>query len=165
MFTSIKDFEASWKSESKFTQSVIDVLTDASLSQAVNNDHRTIGRMAWHICETIPEMMGQLGLSFDEFNSEVPKDVKTISKTYAKYSKALLDQIVSGWSDETLQQEDNLYGEIWKRGNTLLIFIKHEIHHRGQITVLMRQAGIVVPSIYGPAKEGWKEYGAEPPVI
>jgi len=39
----------------------------------------------------------------------------------------------------------------------------HELHHRGQLTVLMRQAGLVVPGIFGPAQEEWTRYGMEPP--
>lgn len=165
MFRKIKDFEESWKVETKFTQAILDALTDESLSQAINADHRTIGRLAWHICETFPEMMGQLGFSFGEFNRDVPKSAKTISETYAKYSKSLLEIITSEWNDDILEQEDNMYGLVWKKGITLLVMIKHEVHHRGQLTVLMRQAGLVVPPIYGPAKEGWKEHGMEPPVL
>lgn len=29
----------------------------------------------------------------------------------------------------------------------------HQVHHRGQMTVLMRQAGLHVPSIYGPSRD------------
>ncbi|MEA3297729.1 MAG: DinB family protein, partial [candidate division Zixibacteria bacterium] len=43
--------------------------------------------------------------------------------------------------------------------------IQHQIHHRGQMTVLMRQAGIKVPSLYGPAKEDWAQMGLEPPEV
>jgi len=31
--------------------------------------------------------------------------------------------------------------------------------------VLMRQAGLTVPGIYGPAKEGWKDFGMEAPIV
>ena len=47
-----------------------------------------------------------------------------------------------------------MYGQKWKKKFTLQALILHEIHHRGQITVLMRQAGLRVPGSYGPAKEG-----------
>jgi uncharacterized damage-inducible protein DinB len=69
------------------------------------------------------------------------------------------------WSDETLQIEDDMYGEMWKRGKTLGSLINHEIHHRGQMTVLMRQAGLKVPGIYGPSKDEWAQYGMKPPEI
>lgn len=33
------------------------------------------------------------------------------------------------------------------------------------MTVLMRQAGLVVPGIYGPSKEEWANFGMESPQI
>jgi uncharacterized damage-inducible protein DinB len=31
--------------------------------------------------------------------------------------------------------------------------IRHQIHHRGQMTILMREAHVVVPGVYGPSRE------------
>jgi hypothetical protein len=31
--------------------------------------------------------------------------------------------------------------------------------------VLMRQAGVRVPGVYGPAREEWPEYGMQPPAV
>ncbi len=166
MFTTIEDAKKGLEGEFKFTQSVFDALTDESLSQAINDDHRTIGRMAWHIITTYPEMIGQIGIKYDGISKDtpMPSTASEISKAYAKITSTLLSQI-ENWTDDMLHQEDDLYGEKWKKGSTLLILIKHEVHHRGQITVLMRQAGIKVPDIYGPAKEGWAAYNAPPPEI
>jgi uncharacterized damage-inducible protein DinB len=61
--------------------------------------------------------------------------------------------------------EDDMYGEKWPRGRSAHILIDHQTHHRGQMTVLMRQAGLVVPGIYGPAKEAWAAYGAPAPEV
>ena len=61
--------------------------------------------------------------------------------------------------DENLDEEVNMYGEMWKNGSTLTILVTHQIHHRGQLTVLMRQAGLKVPGFYGPAREEWTAYG------
>jgi uncharacterized damage-inducible protein DinB len=41
----------------------------------------------------------------------------------------------------------------------LQALISHEIHHRGQMAVPRRQAGLQVPGIYGPAREEWEAYG------
>lgn len=165
MFTSMKDFENAWKSESTFTQNILNALTDESLSQSVNDDHRTIGRIAWHICETIPDMMNELGCTFEKVTPPVPTDAKTIQEKYKKLSTSLLEELKRKLTDADLLDTHEIYGETWQLGLTLLIFMKHEIHHRGQLTVLMRQAGVTVPSMYGPAKEGWSEYNTEPPVI
>ncbi|UCC43394.1 MAG: DinB family protein [Candidatus Zixiibacteriota bacterium] len=154
MFTTIEDFARTWKQEIGFTQSVMDALTNESLTQAINEDHRTLGRMAWHIAMSIPEMMSRCGLDFGGADPEapVPATAKEIAEAYQTHSQKLLAEVESKWQDATLQVEDEMYGETWKRGKTLHILLVHEIHHRGQMTVLMRQAGVVVPSIYGPAK-------------
>jgi uncharacterized damage-inducible protein DinB len=44
-----------------------------------------------------------------------------------------------------------------------MFLIQHQAHHRGQMTVLMRQAGLPVPGIYGPSKEEWANFGMEAP--
>ena len=78
---------------------------------------------------------------------------------------SLAEQIRSRWDDASLAVTDDMYGETWPRGLTLSILIHHQAHHRGQMTVLMRQAGLKVPGVYGPAREEWAAYGAPPPAI
>jgi uncharacterized damage-inducible protein DinB len=72
----------------------------------------------------------------------------------------MAEQVGENWTDETLLVTDNMYGETWKRGFSLFLLVTHEAHHRGQMTVLMRQAGLTVPGVYGPAKEEWAAIGA-----
>jgi 5-methylcytosine-specific restriction endonuclease McrA len=71
----------------------------------------------------------------------------------------LHNSIKSNWNDDTLFVEDDMYGEFWKRGSTLAIIISHQIHHRAQLTVVMRLNGLKVPGVYGPSKEEWTSYG------
>jgi uncharacterized damage-inducible protein DinB len=167
MYRTIEDFVAHWKYESGSTQKQMDQLTDQSLAQAVVDGHRTLGRLAWHIVVTIPEMMQRTGLKLASVDpsAPVPKTAAEIKKAYASVSQQLLEQVQANWKDETLQLEDNMYGEQWKRGMTAMALVKHEVHHRGQMTVLMRQAGLKVPGIYGPSKEEWVNYGAPAPEI
>ncbi len=167
MFHTIAEFEKSWSYDMASTQKQMDQLTDASLKQAITDGHRTLGRIAWHIVTTIPEMMAQTGLklSLVDHKAPVPATAAEIKKAYATASKELLDAVKSTWDDAGLQVEDEMYGEKWKRGTTLRILIGHEVHHRGQMTVLMRQAGLIVPGFYGPAKEEWSNFGGQPPVV
>lgn len=165
MFRKIEDFLKSYDFESKSTQKMLDALTDASLQQRVSEGHRTLGNAAWHIVVTVPEMMGRTGLTVSgpEQTAPTPASAKQIADTYRSVSASLAEQIKSNWADETLNVMDDLYGEHWARGMTLMALINHEIHHRGQMTVLMRQAGLRVPGIYGPAKEDWASMGMEAP--
>ena len=74
-------------------------------------------------------------------------------------------EAISAWTDADLDKVDDMFGERWTRRFTLLVLINHQIHHRGQMTVLMRQAGLRVPGMYGPAKEDWAQWSMEPPVV
>jgi uncharacterized damage-inducible protein DinB len=167
MFHTLEDFMQNWKHESESTQKQMDQLTDQSLSQVIVDGHRTLGRAAWHIITAIPEMMQRTGLKVDAVDpsAPVPRTAAEFKKAYAAVSQQLTDQIKATWNDGTLQVEDDMYGMKWKRGVTLLILVKHEVHHRGQMTVLMRQAGLKVPGIYGPSKEEWAAFGAPAPEI
>jgi uncharacterized damage-inducible protein DinB len=167
MFRKVEDFVAAWELESGLTQKLMDALTDASLKQSVVDDHRTLGRMAWHIVTTISEMMVHTGLTLTAVKPDapVPATAAAIRKAFADSAAELLQQVKSGWTDKTLEIEDEMYGEKWTRGRTGRILIDHQTHHRGQMTVLMRQAGLVVPGVYGPAKEEWGAFGAPAPEI
>lgn len=167
MFTAIEHFKNSWTYESAATGKLLTELTDKSLGQAVANDHRTIGRLAWHIIQTLPEMGGRTGLKISgpDMKDPVPTSAAAIKDAYEQAAGSLLEQVTKDWTNETLNIEDDMYGQQWKRGMSLAAMINHEIHHRGQLTVLMRQAGLKVPGVYGPSKDEWTQYGMNPPAI
>ncbi len=167
MYSSLGEFNAHWQFESQATQKLLDVLTDASLAQSVSPGGRTIGRLAWHIAQTVPEMMARTGLQVTGVGEHdpVPTTAAAIAQAYRDASASLLQQIQSRWTDATLAETDDMYGERWSRTQTLTALVGHQTHHRGQLTVLMRQAGLAVPGIYGPAKEEWAQMGMEPPPI
>lgn len=165
MFRKLDDFEKAFANLTEGTGKIFGALTDASLNQSVADEHRTLAGMAWHIVGTYSEMMPRTGLEVAsvDHDSMPPASADEIRAGYAAVTTELAAAIKSNWSDADLEQVDELYGEKWPRGLTLAILIHHEIHHRGQMTVLMRQAGLKVPGIFGPAKEEWAAYGMEGP--
>jgi len=167
MIHTLAEFVELWTPEAEATQKVLKAITDKSLPFASGPEDRTVGRLAWHVVTTIPEMMGRTGLMFTGVSAEapVPGTAKEISGAYDNAASALLAQIKSSWTDESLQTEDNMYGEKWKRSQTLQVLILHQVHHRGQLTTLMRFAGLRVPGVYGPAREEWAAMGMKPPAV
>ena len=167
MYHSIREFEENYKYESGGTLKILKCLTDESLKQAVTDGHRNLGRIAWHITTTIPEMMNRTGLGVSAVKAEdpVPATAREIADAYEKASTELLEKIKANWNDESLQVEDEMYGMKWKKGATLSILIGHESHHRGQMTVLMRQAGLKVIGIYGPSYDEWDQFDQKPPEV
>ncbi|MFD0697556.1 DinB family protein [Paenibacillus sp. GCM10027628] len=164
MFTTIQAFIDEWSYESKATQRVLDTLTDASLKQRIAPDFRTLGQLGWHIATTTHEMLSRTGLKFEAPEGEelAPDSARTIAETYRHAAAGLTDAIRSQWTDASLAETVDMYGEMWPNGLTLRILISHEIHHRGEMIVLMRQAGLRVPDIYGPTREDWLDRGMQP---
>lgn len=167
MFRKVSDFLEAWKNLNSGTDKILATLTDESLGQKVTPKDRTLGRMAWHIVVSIPEMAAKTGLKLSgpDENTPLPKFARDIREGYQAGAASLAEQIRINWTDASLEIEDNMYGRTWKRGLTLKIIIDHEIHHRGQMTVLMRQAGLNVPGTVGPSREEWTAFGMNPPEL
>lgn len=164
MFGTINDFLKDWKNEKESTHKIFAALSDNSLSQKVHDGGRTLGFIAWHIVLTLGEMGSKAGLGINapSEHSPVPNSAREIAAAYANAAQSLSDELSKKWDDKMLSGEIEMYGEKWTRAQTLAALMKHEIHHRAQITVLMRQAGLKVPGVYGPAREEWAQYGMQP---
>ncbi|CAN5270084.1 DinB family protein [soil metagenome] len=161
MYRKIEDFQRDWTYEAEQTVKLFQNFTDESLAQKLTEDSRSLGFLAWHLTQTLGEMPAHTGLKIDapSQESEVPTVASEIVSAFEKAANSVKEEVVKNWTDETLEIEDSMYGETWKRGLTLLYLMMHQAHHRGQITVLMRQAGLKVIGIYGPAKEEWQAMG------
>ena len=160
MFRRIADFQRAWQTETESTLKVLGQLTDGSLTQRVTPDGRSLGFLAWHLATSIPEMMNRTGLTVEGADhGPAPASAEEIRGAYERASRSLVEQISAKWTDASLEQEVDLYGERWQNGFTVLALIAHQTHHRGQMTVLMRQARLRVPGVYGPAREEWATMG------
>lgn len=164
MFRNLDDFFKAWDYESQATIKTFRALTDASLAQRVSPEGRTLGFLAWHITTTLSEMMSGAGVGVHETveNQPVPATAAAIVETYEKGAQAVAEAVRAAWTDAQLTDTIPMYGETWTKAAALGALIAHQCHHRGQMTVLMRQAGLRVPGIYGPAREEWAALGAEP---
>lgn len=162
MLRKVDDFVKDWEYEAESTHKVLSALTDESLNQKVTPEGRSLGFLAWHLTQTLGEMLEKVGLQIDApgFDKECPTSASEIANAYQAAAMSVADEVKKNWTDETLLQEDDMYGETWARGLTLFYLIAHQAHHRGQMTVLMRQAGVPVPGVYGPSKEEWAAMGA-----
>jgi uncharacterized damage-inducible protein DinB len=166
MYYKLSDFIEDWKYESDSTIKVLSNLSDESLTVKFNNEIRTPGRLAWHIVTAIGDLVHRTGLTFEtvDADSPIPATAKEIVDEYKRASDGLIKEINEKWNDETLSIEDKItgQGEMWSKSKTLGALVSHQIHHRAQLTVVMRLGGLKVPGVYGPAKEEWAGYGMEP---
>ena len=161
MYRTIQDFLTDWTQENDSTLKVFKNLTDTSLKQKVSPEGRSLGHLAWHIVLTLGEMGDKAGLKVDAppENAPDPNSASIIVTAYEKAGASLASDIKQKWNDGMLFEEIDMYGQKWTRTATLTSIIKHQIHHRAQMTVLMRQAGLTVPGVYGPSREEWSQFG------
>ncbi|MFP7200350.1 DinB family protein [Lysinibacillus halotolerans] len=165
MFQTLEHFLRSWEFEADATQRILNHLTDESLKQEITSQNWTLGRIAWHTVTAIRIINSNTNLTFEAPNNDypVPISAKFIADSYKQANSAFLQALKSHWTDHTINEVINFLGQQIPIGSLLMFLIQHQSHHRGQMTVLMRQAGLVVPGIYGPSKEEWTKYGMEAP--
>ncbi len=173
MYRRIDDFRSHWQEEVTDTLKVLDAIPDARLGQAVTPEHRDLRRLAWHLASAIVGLPAGMGLKVGgprvgphgEDLDTPPTSMTELRAAYATAAASLLEQL-EGWTDADLEIEHTFFGHlVWKRGYALQALEMHQAHHRGQMTVLMRQAGLRVPEFYGPTKEFWAEQGMAAPAV
>lgn len=160
MYTSIQQFIKDFTNEKETTLTVFKAIPNDKLILKPNDDIRSLQRLVWHILITHGEMLGKADLTIncpDEHALPV-NNINEICRLYEISANSVLQVVAEKWTDEDLNSELNMYGENWSKGTILAVLIKHEVHHRGQLSVVMRLNDIKVPSIYGPVKEDWATY-------
>ncbi len=163
MFRKLEDFFEAWKADEEFTLKIFSKISNEKINEKPYENIRSLGRIAWHITQTVTEMMNKVEL-FEEDHLEgkpIPNSFTEIGDLFKKYSGELVDLLKEKWTDEDLQTDIELYGQTFKRNEVLSMLLNHQIHHRGQMTIVMRLLNIEVPGIYGPSKEEWSKYGME----
>jgi uncharacterized damage-inducible protein DinB len=169
MFRHIRDVETIWRQEAANTLKVLEAIPDAAAHQAVDEQHRDLKRLAWHLCETIAELPLNMGLKVEGFPGEPmhtppPGSMQEIRDTYAALSESFLATL-KPLNDMALAATYPFYGDTWTGAFALWILVSHQTHHRGQMTVLMRQAHLKVPEVCGPVKEAWAAMGMPEPTV
>ena len=81
-----------------------------------------------------------------------PDHMANIVNAYEQVMAAYTNQAAT-LTDAMLVEEVPAFGGQMLRGKLLRLLVDHQTHHRGQMTVLLRQAGLVVPPVMGPTQE------------
>src|SRR5690625_3340944 len=134
---------------------VLESLTDESLDQKIVPDHNSLGWLGWHIVAVTDFFAGQAGLKLESVGDpkNVPTKASEILEGFKKISTDLKKQVTDSFTDDSLEEEIEALGQKMPRGVLRNQMVLHHTHHRGQMTVLLRQAGLKVPSVMGPTNE------------
>ncbi|MCB1218028.1 DinB family protein [bacterium] len=160
MYRNMQEFVEGYGWESAVTAKLFANLTPESLSQQKAPGHDvTLGELAYHIATAPAMMMREVKWDLPErgWTSGGNVNLEELQANYAS-DVAAIQKLASEASEEQLNTVHHVFGMMdWNSHQMLGALVCHEIHHRGQLSVLMRQAGLVVPSIYGPNFEETQE--------
>ena len=155
MYRNLNDFIQEWERNCNGTLAIFEVITDEKKHVAIVEGHNTLESLAWHLTSSPAYFMGQVGLSLDvEQNLQnTPATISEIISTYNAVSENIVKLAKENLSDEKLLTEVNSHGRQTPIGALLRLMVDHQTHHRAQMQVLLRQAGLPVPGVMGPTKE------------
>lgn len=163
MYRTIQDFQNMWQFETDATLKCFRNLTDESLAFRSPAFPRSLGRLAQHIAESpntfFTNATGVVvaGPAF----GQTPVSVQAIRDDYEKSTDAVLEE-VNKWSDANLEDQILFFGMPMTKGILLATLITHQAHHRGQLTVLMHEAGVPASGFYGPTAIEHRAQGEQP---
>jgi uncharacterized damage-inducible protein DinB len=148
--------------EAMTTRRVLERVPDAQLAWRPHEKARTLGTLAMHVAR-VPGGIAQLVASpspaqLPQFSDPIPDSASELIPTLdAGIAKA--KEVLSGMDDATLTSMWQLMRgerEIFSAPRVALLrslMLNHWYHHRGQLTVYLRELGVAVPSIYGPSAD------------
>ena len=148
--------------EAQTTRRVLERVPDASLGWKPHEKSMSLGQLALHIA-TVPgavaEMAAGPGLDMP------PAFVQPSAQTSAELLPALEQSLVKaraalGGIDDrralepwTLKRGDRVLMSMPRAAVLRTIMLNHWYHHRGQLSVYLRELNVPVPSIYGPSAD------------
>jgi len=148
--------------ESQTTRRVLERVPDNQLAWRPHEKARTLGELALHIAimpGSVAELVAtQSTVQAPQFTDPSPKSaselIPALDESIAKAKKLLGgmndDALTATW--RMMRGERELFAA--PRATLLRsIMLNHWYHHRGQLTVYLRELGVSIPSIYGPSAD------------
>lgn len=152
-------FKETWEREHVKTMKLLESLPRDGYDFRPDPDGRSLGELAWHLAE--PEAYGSFAIERGGYSRdsrppgiERPRKVEELSKGFERIHRdavARVEKLQPGDLDRSI---NSFSGEPITVRNVLWeSMLLHEIHHRGQLTMLSRQAGGRPSPVYGPTRE------------
>jgi uncharacterized damage-inducible protein DinB len=112
-----------------------------------------LGELVWHICISerwfCTDLLGLAPAGANHVPTyEPPATIAGMSDALLR-SHAALAASLQTMDDAWLETQVTFHGRSWRRLDLLHLMLRHEVHHRGQLSILMLRAGAEPPTIYG----------------
>ena len=154
MYRKIDDFVKEWKHNCAGTIAIMESITEEKKHFSIVEGHNSLESLSWHLTTAPLYFLGLIGQPLNvQLNPSVPpQTMKEIIDEYKKVSEEVVNA-VKNLNDKLLENEVDMHGNPTPIGAILRTLVDHQTHHRAQMQVLLRQAGLPVPGVMGPTKE------------
>jgi uncharacterized damage-inducible protein DinB len=147
--------------EAHTTRRVLERVPDNQLGWRPHKKARTLGELALHVAGTpgaVATLAAQSEIQAPTFTDPVPKSSSELIPALDE-SIATAKRLLGTMDDAAL----NAKWRMMRNGQEIMsiprvaflrsIMLNHWYHHRGQLSVYLRELGVPIPSIYGPSAD------------
>jgi len=147
--------------EAQTTRRVLERVPEDRLAWKPHDKSMSLGQLALHVATTpggVAEMCQQSPFQIPPFTQPSATSAAELMRALDE-SVAKARQILQGMDDAALRKtwrvvDGDREVMAMPTGAVLrTIMLNHWYHHRGQLSVYLRQVGALVPSIYGPSAD------------
>jgi uncharacterized damage-inducible protein DinB len=147
--------------EAKTTRRVLERVPGDQLGWRPHKKARTLGELALHVASTpgaVANLASQSEIQAPDFRDASPSSAAELIPALDE-SIATAKRLLASMDDATLngmwRMKRNGHDVIAMPRAALLrsIMLNHWYHHRGQLSVYLRELGVPIPSIYGPSAD------------
>ncbi|HEY1435324.1 MAG TPA: DinB family protein [Thermoanaerobaculia bacterium] len=161
MTTIAESFLPEFDAEMKKTRRLLERVPEGRFDWKPHEKSRTLGALATHVAE-VP----RFGLRFDadvwQAGSDKAPELKTAAALVDRFDENVAASRASIARKTDAQMEGDFtvlrpdgqpFFKLSRRALVRNILLNHLIHHRGQLSVYLRENDVPVPSIYGPSAD------------
>ena len=159
MSNELQTFLNTWDEEARKSLAMIRSLPEGQYDFRPDAGGRSLGELAWHLAETDGYMSYGVEQGRFEMSVRPPRLERpgTISELASGFERVHADAVqrVKKLAATDLDREVLFFTgtPVTIRQILWTMLLHHQIHHRGQLSVLCRLAGGVAPAPYGPNRE------------
>jgi uncharacterized damage-inducible protein DinB len=149
--------------EAQTTRRVLERVADNQLAWRPHEKARTLGQLALHVA-MVPGAVADLVASpspaqapqftDDPSPANASELIRALDQSIARAKKVLgsMDDATLMATWRLMQGERELFA-VPRIAFLRSVMLNHWYHHRGQLTVYLRELGVPIPSIYGPSAD------------
>lgn len=148
--------------EANTTRRVLERVPTDKLAWSPHPKSMTLGQLALHIAQIPGNIAGVVAKpAFDYPGRLAQAAAKSTAEVLSALDQSLASakEILGGLDDQTitsmwaLKAGDRTIMSMPRLGAVRTIMLNHWYHHRGQLSVYLRELNVPLPSIYGPSAD------------